>query len=813
MHARPSVHGQRPTASFVRAASLPLLVLLALAPPAAAQNARVWVSFDNQPEGTPAQLVLDAQASDPSVSVIDVTISGMWMTPRMGPDQVTYQDLEIPGLPNLTRIGAPRLPVARFDLGVVTQAQLAQLGQTQSLQTVVLQGVHVWPEPVEAVLHDGSPEQFTRDDQIYGSSGPWPAPPNPALPLGTMAGVVPYAEVELNPLHWNPATDQLEVQARSRTMVFHSGGPPAQPETVPKTLAAWLSHRLLNWSVVSPSLPPDFVHYSGYYLFVYGPAYRAALQPLIDQKLARGFQVAEVNTDTTGRDSVRIRQAILHWYAGTPRKADHFCLLVGDVRDVPTSASPPLPVSPSGIYSDDPYGSTDGLDLDKEILVGRLSADRDLDVRDQVARILAYEDAPALGNHFDRTLLVAHKDILDGTTIPIDSFQEAVRTATYATPPTFLTAYGRTPGVNTTTLIDQIDSGVGLLCYIGHSLSGGWVSWNLAGTDFTSGTLSSLANAGRTPLVWSFSCNVGFVFGEDCMGEWWLNSDANGAVGFYGPGSLTNSSSAAVLDRVLFDEVWNLGTTVQGYAYSAAELRERTERHDGEGWAYLLLGDPQMTIRRANPSVVFVTRPELGPCASGICDELRVGVHTSGGAPVPGALVGAWKPGASAARARLAGLPSVRGVAGPGDELLDNRYTGADGLARIPVSGLTDGWIHYAVQLDDGTSYRDSARVSNGAVVGVDERAGAASAPLRAAPSVTRAGTRFVLAHPLEAACVIEVFDLTGRRVAAIAVPAHSPGADWDARLASGGRAAAGVYLARIAGVRAARVTRIAVLR
>jgi hypothetical protein len=101
------------------------------------------------------------------------TASGFWVTQRLGADNLTYQQPEVPGFGVVGHLGAPQLPVCSFDLGVVVGGQGAFAGQPQAVQTVTLPGYRVWPQPVEE-RDGGNSEQFVRDAQVYGRPGYWP---------------------------------------------------------------------------------------------------------------------------------------------------------------------------------------------------------------------------------------------------------------------------------------------------------------------------------------------------------------------------------------------------------------------------------------------------------------------------------------------------------------------------------------------------------------------------------------------------------------------------------------------------------------
>ena len=108
---------------------------------------------------------------------------------------------------------------------------------------------------------------------------------------------------------------------------------------------------------------------------------------------------------------------------------------------------------------------------------------------------------------------------------------------------------------------------------------------------------------------------------------------------------------------------------------------------------YLLLGDPDMQIRRRNPGMWLVNAPDtINTCPSPPC-FFGVVVVDEQGRPVEDALVAAWKPGA-------VGPTKFNGP----DEVFDNRYTLGDGSASVPAEPTTPGWLYYTIQDDAGNS-------------------------------------------------------------------------------------------------------------
>ena len=102
------------------------------------------------------------------------------------------------------------------------------------------------------------------------------------------------------------------------------------------------------------------------------------------------------------------------------------------------------------------------------------------------------------------------------------------------------------------------------------------------------------------------------------------------------------------------------------------------------------------------------------------------------------------------------------------------------------------------------------------AIAGVAPAGGGRSLEFRAPwPNPARDAAAFAWSQPREAPASLEVLDLSGRRVRALAPAASAAGphrASWDLRDASGRRVAPGLYLVRLSVGGESRVRRIAVL-
>ncbi|PYS21142.1 MAG: hypothetical protein DMG11_28485, partial [Acidobacteria bacterium] len=398
-----------------------------------------WVSLDGSKAGTPADVIFDRESSNASTSALSIVLHGFWVEKKDGPGG-PYTKVTVPGIGTVQQNGAPSLPALRLNLAVPTTADSVKLRSASISDARIYPGVLVWPNPI------GETDQ----------EGGWPGTSGGALDsVHTKLGSIKGATVEIYPMQWNPATKALTVN-RSMKMTFdHSGTATTEQNKMTKDRGIAAGQKFINWISVRDYYPINVFFYESDFLFIYPVGYKDELQPLIDQKKARGFSVAEMTTAATGNTCASIRAAINNWYnSGTTWLwRDKYALLVGDTNEIP------LCTSPTGVPTDDLYASTNGDDLDEEIYVGRLSVDSETDAANQVAKILSYENSPDPFCCYDQALLVAHKEGAPGKYV---GAHESVRTAVYSVPPVFSTLYGNDPAVADINVSIAINAGVGL---------------------------------------------------------------------------------------------------------------------------------------------------------------------------------------------------------------------------------------------------------------------------------------------------------------------------------------------------------------
>ncbi len=113
-------------------------------------------------------------------------------------------------------------------------------------------------------------------------------------------------------------------------------------------------------------------------------------------------------------------------------------------------------------------------------------------------------------------------------------------------------------------------------------------------------------------------------------------------------------------------------------------------------WMYLLLGDPDMDIRRRNIINIIIWKPQFWFICQGNDCMLEFVLNNEDGTPIAGARVAIWKEDPD----------------GNSDgEIFTNGYTDANGRIELEANALTMGEIHFTVQDGKGGSTRGSLEV------------------------------------------------------------------------------------------------------
>jgi len=420
--------------------------------------------------------------------------------------------IRLPGEPSMLTAGAPSLPKVCRSIIIPDDARMA-VRVLDAEYTDVKAAVAPAKGSVPRTVHPADvpyhfSEAYQRDAFTPGLLVELGRP----YILRDHRGLV----VELHPFQYKPVAGMLRVYTRIRLEVT-SVGPGVtnvlRRDDPPRALS-WAFHELYRHHFVNyrPALRYPPLDETGDMLIIAHDPWVTNVQPLAAHKIALGMNASVVAVSAIGNDATAIRNYIQNIYETSDLA---FVLLVGDAAQV----APPLI---AGAPADPTYAQVAGDDTYPDIMIGRFSAQCAPEVDTQVQRTIEYEVPGAPGqpwfwrgsgigadaNHLDniRDELLAHGYSL------VDRIYD--------------------PGATAPMVASALNSGRGIVNYIGQGSTTFWGTSGFSTTD-----VDALTNDSMLPFIFSVaSLNGGFDV-TTCFAEAWLraqhNGEPTGAIGAY----------------------------------------------------------------------------------------------------------------------------------------------------------------------------------------------------------------------------------------------------------------------------------------
>ncbi|MBW2108601.1 MAG: hypothetical protein JRI36_08065, partial [Deltaproteobacteria bacterium] len=625
--------------------------------PARAQS--VSITSGRGMAGVSVVLPKDGHAN-PAETVLDITVQDLHVE-TVEANGEAFHVMGLSGYTTTLEVGKPQLPAIRKTVGLSD-------GTASVTATVVSSSYTDYPGfkvyPVQKPLKDGEvPADFAIDQACYARDAFYPTPFVRVGKIGIWRDIT-VATVEIVPARFNPATGMLRVYDHIRVKLeAHAGtGLATTAASGPKKVEAkfdrFYRDEIINYDALDITVgEPTYTAPSGSLSTQSGDTLDATdqtgipydtsvkylsirhedcsdfstLKPLLDWHRQCGLPYASV-VKTGIPTAEDIKNTISNWYNAHPEL--EFVLLVGDLGYLPWypnwggTETHDLP-------GDHWYACLTGgdtPDLWPEIAIGRLPVRNDLELAQQVEKILSYSKHPPYGDWLDRALLIAHKQSAPGK---YQGCKESIHSATYADPFDFITAYGADPanGGDDATNADvnnAINNGVGIVNYRGHGAYGfpsnrPWgtfwggqaaenypAAWNESGEQYWATDAQSLENGARTPVVFSISCMNNALDNPtfDCLGRAFVMQSA-GAVAFLGASRPSYTTPNHDFDRELFDAIGNEGVREIGWILNDANTELLTSYGEDSTYMdnlkiYLWLGDPAMRVWGHEPGTFVV---------------------------------------------------------------------------------------------------------------------------------------------------------------------------------------------------------------
>jgi hypothetical protein len=663
-------------------------------------------------QGDPARIPIlldrDPNAA-PSVRVLEQTGEGLLLEFELPALEVQtlevegerYQVLAIEGGGQFGAIGFPMLPTFARWIQIPDRAGVQ--ASVRAVETRVLSNCRPVPmQPDDAADGAGG---LVIDPAAYARAGYGDAAPAvigaPAL-LRDLR-VVP---VTFQPVRYDPSRATLEVAGRIQVRVTFDGvdlrnTPSRHLSSVPSSFDQLYRSLVANYE--GPREGQSATLGSYLLLLRNDPDLLAAVQPLVEWRMRRGFEVHLATTADFGTTKESVKAWLQNAYDTWPNPPAYITL-VGDANG--PIAFPYWNEQYSGYHgeTDHPYVQLAGDDILADAHIGRISIDLVDRLTLYVNKIVGYESTPFMADTtwFPRACLVGDPYASGYTCVQIMQWlKERLRQVGYAEVDTVFT------GGFVSHMVADLNRGDTAFAYRGiQGMSG-----------FTTGHIAALTNGWKMPFAVNLTCDTGSFAGGTARSESWIRAGIppntpTGGIASIGTATLgtdtrhNNCMLAGIWRGVFWEDLFQFGPSLTRGKY---ELYVNYAEHDyGEMCTFTcwnnLMGDAAGEMWSGVPRAITVTAPATIPLGT---NAVTVEVAAAG-APVADACVCLWKD----VETHVVGYTDADGrvelsvnapSAGP-MKLTVTKHNCLPWLATIDVAAA-DRFVGYAAHsIDDNTS-------------------------------------------------------------------------------------------------------------
>ncbi len=354
----------------------------------------------------------------------------------------------------------------------------------------------------------------------------------------------------------------------------------------------------------------DAVEEQGNILVICYDDFLEEIQPYVDWKIQKGFNVNVVAMSEVGTDEDDVLDYIQDVYDAGDLT---FVQLVGDAAQIPTFIYSISSYESGG--SDPSYSLLEGNDNYPDIFVGRFSAETEIQVETQVERTIYYERDIVDGEWLHKGTGIASSqgsgqgDEGEADYVHIGNFRNQFLNYTY----TEIDQIYDNNGGNSSMVSNALNEGRGEVMYCGHGSNTSWVS-----TGFSNSHVNALTNDYMLPFISSVACVNGNFTNTTCFAEAWLramnnsNGAPTGAIAMYA--SSVNQSWAPPMESqdeyviLLTNEEKNL---TGGLYYNGSCSMLDNYGSDGVKMfmTWHIFGDASLQVRTDTPEEFVISHP------------------------------------------------------------------------------------------------------------------------------------------------------------------------------------------------------------
>ena len=680
---------------------LSLLIILAMSTLfALAQNGRIDLRSISSAEITHSDFTsLRATFSYGSIESIEVPT-----------ERGTFSEIAIEGTYASGEIGTPELPATHQLLAV-------PFGATPHVNVIsyTTTDYHLSDFGINTILpHQPSIRKDQNLDEVefvynaaaYQTRSLASAPEASIEVQGTLRGIR-VGSLVINPVNYNPASNILRVFNNIEVEINFEGADRAETERMLlNTYSPYFDivyKQMFNYRQILDVYTehPDLMAYPVHMIVITPENYISALQPWLNWKIQKGFDVNVVTTAQAGNNYNAIRSYVQNLYnTGVSQGATPtFLVLVGDVAQVPNTTG-----SSTQKVTDLYYGTVDN-DYFPDMFYSRMSAENTTQLTAIVNKILQYEQYTMPDpSYLNNVTLIAGWDSYWTARV-------GAPTINYATTYYYNTAHGfnevhshvnqsQYPGC-----YNALSTGIGFVNYTAHGNNQEWSQPNL-----TNSGVNALTNNNKYFLAMGNCCLSGnFGYSQPCFGEAMIRGENKAAYSYigscpntywyedyyFGVGAtnvfnqtptLTNTATG-VYDGIWMDDTYHtvssmtfLGNIAVCYASTGGYQTSSSPTYYWQ--AYHVLGDGSIMPYRVNPTANTVSHASTIPS-------------------------GATSFTVSAQAGSYVGISQNNVLKGAA-------LVPASGTVNVPVSGIGSGQVHIVVTKPQRQPYIQDISVGGG---------------------------------------------------------------------------------------------------
>lgn len=265
-----------------------------------------------------------------------------------------------------------------------------------------------------------------------------------------------------------------------------------------------------------------------------------------------------------------------------------------------------------GYYSSDNYlAAFRGGDQIPDVHLGRVSVRTSAAAAAVFDKIRLYESTPAPGLWKGHAVLSSGDGKFIGEAAGFESINDDLAASYFSAAPYSLPTppfyYSQPPwnssdaGGFNTALLSAIETGSGIVTYVGH---GNFDTWGLD-TLMTTQDADALTNGLELPFMLNVNCLAGgfhFLLGSGALGEGMVNNPAGGAIAVLAPSGLSTTSVGAEITEQVFGDLFGpRQERVIGPATSGMRMALWSQGVIPDLQSFTLLGDPATVLAIPSP--------------------------------------------------------------------------------------------------------------------------------------------------------------------------------------------------------------------